>query len=161
MLRIAGKLTRPGLLAGVVGLIGCGGQSTSDADIAIIEIDALVRTMNHHDGVLLDVRAPHRYQRAHLPGSINIPYAELRPNDPRLRRAGTIMVYDGGWSESLARVASKRLIEQGYADVRTFPGGVEQWRDSGREVVDAGGAADGGDGAPPRPDTSDSTAGGG
>lgn len=139
-------------MAVVVGLalVGCGGQTTSDADVSNIEMEPLTERMNEPGTVVVDVRAPHRYQRGHLPQAINIPYSELRPGDSRLSGAETIIVYSGGWTDPLAKPAAKRLVDQGYKDVRTFLGGTELWQDSGRELATA---RSGDDDVTGRPDT--------
>ncbi len=123
-----------GLVVVVLALAACSGPRTNDANIRTIHYEQLNEMLAEDDVLLLDPRTPEAYAAGHLPEAISISLPDLRPGDPRLTEAGTIVVYAGGWTDPLAIAAAKRLVVLGYDNVLHFPGGLELWTESGRRV---------------------------
>jgi len=86
--------------------------------------------------VWVDPRSEAEFDRAHIPGAINIPFAGPFEEDARaeLRGATIIFVYGTSVQDVLGVAASKRLIELGYGDVYTLKGGLRQWARDGNAV---------------------------
>ena len=84
----------------------------------------------------VDPRSKEEFERAHIPGAINIPFAGPFEDDARteLRGATVIFVYGTSVQDVLGVAASKRLIELGYGDVYTLKGGLRQWARDGNKV---------------------------
>ncbi len=123
---------------------GCGGDiQTSDADVQVIQYDALREYLAKGETVMVDVRSPQTYDAGHIPGAINIPFTSFRQRDARLDEAGRIVIYAGGWTDPLSVAGVKRAIALGYGDVYEFKGGVDLWEDSGRTLVKTTPAAPG------------------
>lgn len=93
--------------------------------------------------ILVDVRAPHRFRQAHIPGALNIPVVELVHDHPRLGGKRPIIVYADGWSPSerrddrLSTVAAKKLMALGYDADRIFDFvlGLNHWRQQGGRLT--------------------------
>jgi len=139
-------------LVGLV-LVGCNPAARiSDGDLVevdVIETAALLE--DERQSVLaVDPRSPSRYARGHLPGAVNVPLADARPNDVRLHAADVLVVYGTDWSDMLASAMSKKLLKYGYGDVRTFRGGTSAWVSEGYRLEDAIADA-GGDAGPVTP----------
>jgi len=123
------------------GLIGCDTVKTSDEDVLVIsEKDvADLLTTRKAKVLLVDVRPPDQFRQSHIPGAINLPVAQIYPDDARLAGAKTIVVYANNWNDPLSRAAAKTLIRCGYkATVYEFKGGIEVWRESDRGLVGSG-----------------------
>lgn len=83
------------------------------------------------DFVLLDVRAPQKYEAAHVPGAINLPVGKMTE-----RRIGEwpadalFVVYCAGPHCNGADKAARRLAELGR-NVKLMIGGITGWEDEG------------------------------
>lgn len=82
---------------------------------------------DHEEGtyVLLDVRQPTEYERAHLPGAKLIPLPQLTDSLSELDPARPTIVYCAVGGRS--RMAAQLLAHQGFEDVRQLVGGIEGW----------------------------------
>ena len=87
--------------------------------------------------VLVETLPPEQFRKAHLPGAINIPSdqirnvaAELLPN-----KGLEVIVYCAGPSCHASREAADELTGMGYANVRHYVGGKEDWIQAGLPVA--------------------------
>lgn len=104
--------------------------------------------------VFVDARPSEAYETARIPGAVSLRLGDLpqptkrrnRASDPRLTRAGRILVYGDDPGDFAARAVAKRLIALGYDDVSWLEAGIEGWRSSGGRVVR--GAPQGDDASP-------------
>jgi rhodanese-related sulfurtransferase len=73
------------------------------------------------------------FRKAHLPGAINIPPAEVDELAPRLLPDldDPVIVYCFDEACPSAAEVGTRLIELGYSDVREYAGGKQDWIDAG------------------------------
>lgn len=83
--------------------------------------------------VILDVRPYEEYEVAHLPGSLNLPLAEILRKLPTLPKDELIVVYCRGPYCLMALTAVKLLRRRGYR-VRRLTDGVPEWRRLGLPV---------------------------
>ena len=83
------------------------------------------------DFVLLDVRSPEAFEKAHVPGAINVPHRTMT-NERMAQFAGTrlFVVYCAGPHCNGANKAAVRLAKLGYR-VKEMIGGVTGWVDEG------------------------------
>jgi len=99
-----------------------------------IRPEELFRQHVNGRGILVDVRSPVEFQSGHIPGAINIPYAELQYRMQELReqvvehskqRGGTVvLVYCERGNTSLR--ASRDLTKAGFR-VKNMYGGIKNY----------------------------------
>jgi len=79
--------------------------------------------------VIVDVRGPDEYrgELGHIPGSLNIPLAELAAALPRLepyRDHGIVLVCR---TDKRSAQAAEQLVRAGFRGIEVLEGGMEQW----------------------------------
>ncbi len=83
------------------------------------------------DFVLLDVRGPQAYARAHVPGAINLPHRQITAERMGAWPAGTLfVVYCAGPHCNGADHGARRLAEL-KRPVKLMLGGMTGWADEG------------------------------
>ncbi len=77
--------------------------------------------------VIVDVREPWRYNKAHIPGAINIPFdgahervAKELPKDSRI----VFVCHGGPMGDELSEI----LLDNGFKDVYNLKGGMRKWK---------------------------------
>jgi hydroxyacylglutathione hydrolase len=98
------------------------------------QIDATEVRSAPPDGrlALLDVRSPMEWAAGHLPGSSNIPVADLEQRLAEIPRDRPLVVHCH--SGSRAAIAASLLRARGMPDVRVFSGGFAEWTRTGYPV---------------------------
>lgn len=122
------------LVLGLASLAGC--QSISDQDIEPIGLDQTAALYRHRDSdplsaLFIDPRPRDVFESAHIPGAVNLSLATFdgaKGIDPRISQFKEIVVYGQNPGDVAGPVVSKRMMQIGYADVRAFTGGVDEWR---------------------------------
>ncbi len=110
----------------------CGVPQTPVQEIALssdIEPSEVKAKLDRHDNfVLVDVREPHEYQIAKIPGATLIPLGELPKRLSELNPADEIVMHCkmGGRSAK----ACDLLRQNGYTKVRNMTGGITKWSDT-------------------------------
>jgi rhodanese-related sulfurtransferase len=90
--------------------------------------DALTREA---DFVLIDVRSPEAFDRAHVPGAINVPHAKIIASRMAGYAPGTLfVVYCAGPHCNGAQRGALRLARLGLP-VKIMIGGITGWIDEG------------------------------
>jgi rhodanese-related sulfurtransferase len=82
--------------------------------------------------VLIDALAPMVYAHSHLPGAINLPPSSVNPERLAKRipdRATEIIVYCSSPECDDSVQTAQRLQALGYANVRHYAGGKNEWRE--------------------------------
>ena len=82
------------------------------------------------DFVLLDVRGPQAYARAHVPGAMNLPHRQITAERMRAWPAGMFVVYCAGPHCNGADRGALRLAEL-KRPVKLMLGGMTGWADEG------------------------------
>ena len=103
-------------------------MSNQPADSAVIDALELKQKIDRGDNfVLLDVREPHEYQIARIPGSILIPLGDLPKRLNELDKSADIVAQckTGGRSQK----AVDLLKQNGFQHVRNMTGGITAWSD--------------------------------
>jgi hydroxyacylglutathione hydrolase len=83
------------------------------------------------DGTVLDVRAVGEWKAGHIPGSLNVPLADLEQRLKEIPRGRLIVHCQTG---GRAAMASSLLLARGFDDVHLFPGGLAEWRAAGQPI---------------------------
>lgn len=89
------------------------------------ELDGMMK--NSKGLVIVDVREPELYSKAHVPGAINIPYDTAKPRILKeLNPKDTIVFicHGGPMGDELGEI----LTKNGYAKVYNVKGGMKKWR---------------------------------
>jgi rhodanese-related sulfurtransferase len=87
--------------------------------------------MGATDFVLLDVRGPNAYAKAHVPGAINLPHRDITPERMAAWPAGTVfVVYCAGPHCNGADHAALKLAGL-QLPVKLMLGGMTGWADEG------------------------------
>ncbi len=90
------------------------------------------------EGLFLDARPPDEYTAEHIAGAVNLPYDEFDEYLGAL--AGQLSAYpclvtycDGTDCHSSIELAIK-LCDSGFADVKVFFGGINEWKEAGLPI---------------------------
>ena len=85
------------------------------------------------DVTLVEALGPAYYEDAHLPGAINIPHEEVDALAPALLpdTGAEIVTYCASATCRNSDIAARRLEALGYADVRVYVDGKQDWVDAG------------------------------
>ena len=99
-----------------------------------IDAATLRERLETHDVRLLDVRTPAEYETAHVPGSWNVPLAQLREHRDELARHLDDEVVLICRSGARAGQAEQALAGVGLPGLRVLEGGMTAWEASGAPV---------------------------
>lgn len=76
---------------------------------------------------LVNVLEHDRFERKHIPNSINIPLSEIDEFDARFDKSKAIVVYCASASCDASPRAAALLSERGFRHVSDYEGGVADW----------------------------------
>lgn len=104
-------------------------------NIASLSIPLTVRMINR-GGRVVDVRPADRFAAGHIVDAKNIPQQELlkNPEDLKRKNKDVILVCDTGASSG---ECVARLRKDGFENVYSLRGGLEDWRKENLPLVDA------------------------
>jgi hydroxyacylglutathione hydrolase len=97
--------------------------------LSVAEVQSRSKSNNT---VMLDVRSAGEWKTGHLPGSLNVPVAELDGRLGELPRDRLLIVHCQ--TGARAGIAASILRARGFRDVALFPGGFAEWRSAGQAV---------------------------
>jgi rhodanese-related sulfurtransferase len=87
------------------------------------------------DFVLVDALGPDHYRSSHLPGAINLPYEFVDEAESVLPDKGAeLVIYCMNPDCSASSEEARELLEMGYANVRHYAGGKQDWMRAGLPV---------------------------
>lgn len=97
------------------------------------ELQQMVET---GDVVVLEALPPEYFDKEHLPRAQNLPLDDLDELIPGLvpDKDQAIVTYCSNAACENSTIAAARLRELGYRNVRKFPGGKQEWIESGLAV---------------------------
>lgn len=102
---------------------------------ASIGTQMLVQLVNKSDAVVVDLRDSNEFSNGHIAGALNIPFSALekRIKDiAKYKDKPIVLVCKMGTHSSSA---GKKLIAEGYQDIRRLSGGMTEWTSSNLPVV--------------------------
>lgn len=93
--------------------------------------------------VVLEALPRMYYEKAHLPGALNLPLDDIDALAPVLvpDKHQAIVTYCSNTACNNSAVAAHRLNALGYTDVRKYPGGKQDWMEAGLPVESSSAAA--------------------
>jgi len=102
----------------------------SSANNTAASVDKVAQYIGNQasDIQFIDVRDKSEFVSSNLPGALNIPYAELTKKEWQgyLQQEGkTIILYSN--DNTISRLAQALLISQGYPNIQTLEGGLNEW----------------------------------
>lgn len=119
-------------LIGLVLLSGTGliWSSLEGKGSSLSQIQA-TQLINQDKAVVLDVRPADEFSKSHLPGAVNIPFAELPIKIGHLTKyqSKSIILVCGTGMQS--RKARGQLRKVGFNDVYVLNGGINEWQSQG------------------------------
>ena len=95
------------------------------------ELEALLAA--GHPLTIVDALPQGYYAEQHLPGAINIVESDVRDVAADLLpdKHATVITYCSNEACSNSSAVARRLESLGYADVRTYPAGIQDWVEAG------------------------------
>lgn len=96
-------------------------------DIYVFNTEKL---MKENAVLFIDVRQPYEYKDCHIPGSINIPSAEIENRVHEIEKDTKIIVYCKTAHRSGG--ACNFLDQKGFKEVYNLIGGIASWYNTGR-----------------------------
>jgi rhodanese-related sulfurtransferase len=120
----------------MVFLVGCGSSpgAVVDSPALVIETVSVDQAYQlYQDGTaFLDVRTQQEWQEAHIPGATLLPLSQLESSYSSLPQDQDIVIYCRSGNRSAE--AAKFLMQQGYTNVSSMEGGLNDWIAAGYEV---------------------------
>lgn len=91
------------------------------------------------DFLLVNVLGEEEFEKAHIPGSHNVPVKRARLENEIERLAGgkesPVVVYCAGSECEASTDAARRLSNAGFEKVFAYSGGMASWIEAGNEVA--------------------------
>lgn len=112
--------------------------------IALDELKAILDA--GEDVTLVEALGSLYFEEVHLPGAINIPHDQIDGLAPSLLpdKDAKIVVYCASGPCKNSGIATKRLIELGYTNVRDYHEGKAEWIEAGLPTESGAAASVGG-----------------
>ncbi|MBI4347550.1 MAG: molybdopterin-synthase adenylyltransferase MoeB [Elusimicrobia bacterium] len=102
------------------------GAPPAPAAVAEISVEELKGRLDRREPfVLVDVREPHEYEIARIPGSLLIPLGQLPERLSELSKEDDLVVHCKMGGRSMK--AAKLLLEKGFKRVTNVAGGINAW----------------------------------
>lgn len=90
------------------------------------------------DFELINVLSAESHQKAHIPGSVNIPAQEINFEERVEQQAGgkdkKVVVYCASQDCDASPKAGHKLEKAGFENVYDYEGGVKSWQKEGNEI---------------------------
>ena len=102
---------------------------------ASVSPGSLVKLMNHEGAAIIDVRDSTEFNKGHITGALNFPYATLDSRVEELesyKEQPVVLVCKMGQH---AGAVGRKLRARGFADVRRLSGGMAEWSSSNLPVI--------------------------
>lgn len=89
-----------------------------------INIRNIMNTSLSRDAIIVDIRSPERFNRGHIPMSVNLPFEKIKTGQITLPKSRTLILYcdTGGASMQAARL----LSGMGYTVINCV-GGIKSY----------------------------------
>jgi len=103
----------------------------------VIKVSEMKKIFDEKKGVIIDCRPAGRYNEGHIPGSINIWYAEFDKHIDKLPpdKNTLIVYYCQGPTCALTPSSARRAEALGYTNVKQFVDGMPEWKKQGYPVA--------------------------
>lgn len=85
--------------------------------------------------VILDARDAVQYGREHIPGAVNVSYADIRAGANLPAREARVVIYCSDKDCPISQYAYESLRLLGYSDLYDMRAGIAGWKDAGYPTV--------------------------
>ena len=104
-----------------------------------IQRDELKNLLDHRKSIqLINVLGPREFEKAHIPGSYNIPVSDknfIQKVEKNIDdKSANIIVYCANLDCTASPDAARKLENAGYTQVTDFAGGIKDWIEGGYPV---------------------------
>jgi rhodanese-related sulfurtransferase len=98
-----------------------------------ISREDLKQSISRGDVILVDARSPEKFNKSHLPGSINIPAGRAADLSPMLLpdKLALVVTYCVNFTWKLSEQLARELEALGYENVRNYQEGRQDWMAAG------------------------------
>ena len=112
----------------------------SRVTLSTIDHEELSRKLESDEPlVVVDALPPMSYAHSHLPGAINLPPERVDETAAkRIPKSAEVVVYCANPECESSIETARRLVALGFANVRHYPGGKDEWRRLGLPLERAG-----------------------
>ncbi|RMI32278.1 rhodanese-like domain-containing protein [Nocardia stercoris] len=103
---------------------------------ALITRDELAQLIETGSVTVIDALGAEYYDRAHLPGAVNLVVADVETAAPRLLpdKSATIVTYCSDTTCGNSQQVATKLEALGYTDVRKYREGIRDWAEAGLPI---------------------------
>lgn len=116
--------------------IGNGQTSAPDAKqqsryplVTCEELKKLIDAKATQDLVIVDTRPAEYFAEAHIPGAVNLPYADRIKTPVNLPRTKTLVLYCACEHEEESTEMATKLEKLGYSKLKLLQGGFPRWQE--------------------------------
>ncbi len=120
---------------------GCSESEAQKQQATIIHTGEAQREFAAHPrAIFVDVREAKEFRRAHIPGALNVPSAQIIEHAGQLPEDRTLVLYEGGRGSgdicAAGRAAGRKLLGRGYSAerVKVYEDGLAGWEKAGMPV---------------------------
>lgn len=99
------------------------------------ELKRLIDSGATQDIVIVDTQPSEYFREAHVPGAVNLPYADRIRTPVNLPRAKTLVLYCPCEQEEESTAMAAKLEKLGYTRLKLLQGGLPRWRELGYPTV--------------------------
>ncbi|HLR17981.1 MAG TPA: rhodanese-like domain-containing protein [Alcanivoracaceae bacterium] len=100
-----------------------------------VSAQIVTNLVNRDNGLIVDIRNSDEFREGHIPGSMNIPMANIVDHVEKIKGhkdKPVILVCNTGMSTASV---GKQLKEQGFSQIYRLAGGIQSWRSDNLPVV--------------------------
>jgi len=101
------------------------------------ELKKLIDSKTTEDLVIVDTQASDYFVEAHIPGAVNLPYADRIRTPMNLPRTKTLVLYCPCEHEEESTEMASKLEKLGYSKLKLLQGGLPRWRELNYPTVPA------------------------
>ena len=97
-----------------------------------MSLDLLFQKFTNQEGLIVDIREQAEYNKAHIPGSINLPSSSILKGYKSLPSGKDVFVV---CKEGVKSIGMAQLLKLKRINARAVsPGGIEQWQELGLPI---------------------------
>jgi rhodanese-related sulfurtransferase len=95
--------------------------------------ELLAKIKTREKVVIVEALPPMYYKKEHLPGAVNLPHDQIDELAPSLLpdKSAQIVVYCANTPCQNSTIATNRLIQLGYTNVKDYQEGKQDWIEAG------------------------------
>ena len=93
------------------------------------ELKKLIDAKATQDLVIVDTQPAEYFAEAHIPGAINLPYADRIKSPVNLPRTKTLVLYCPCEHEEESTEMATKLEKLGYSKLKLLQGGLPRWQE--------------------------------